>query len=130
MSNNQPEIKFVSKNWGFEKIIVNNERYCGKLLFFVKNKKCSLHYHGKKTETMYVQSGKIKILYCDDLEKIKTLDDRLKIEYCNTIILEKGDNFHIPIGRVHQIIAIEDTELFEFSTEDFIEDSYRLIKGN
>jgi hypothetical protein len=30
------EIKFVPKGWGFEKWIVNNEEYCGKLLYFVK----------------------------------------------------------------------------------------------
>lgn len=30
------EIKFVPKGWGFEKWIVNNEEYCGKLLYFAK----------------------------------------------------------------------------------------------
>lgn len=47
---------FVPKGWGFEKWIVNNEKYCGKILFFVKGKKCSYHYHEIKDETFYVQS--------------------------------------------------------------------------
>ena len=37
------EIKFVPKGWGFEKWFHNSEKYCGKLLYFVKGKKCSYH---------------------------------------------------------------------------------------
>jgi quercetin dioxygenase-like cupin family protein len=46
------------------------------------------------------------------------------------IILHGGDNFHIPLERVHQMIALEDSELIEFSTHDSPEDSFRVIKGN
>ena len=56
-------IKFVSKGWGFEKWIVNCEKYCGKLLYFVKGKKCSWHYHKIKDEVFYIQSGKILLRY-------------------------------------------------------------------
>jgi len=52
-------IEFVSKGWGHEKVICNTEEYCGKLLYFVKGKKCSFHYHKLKDETFYLQSGKI-----------------------------------------------------------------------
>ena len=114
------QIKFVSKGWGFEKWIVNNQEYCGKLLYFVKGKKCSWHHHKLKDETFYINSGKIKLLYSDD-------DD---IAYAHTIILNRGDNFHIYRGLRHQMIALEDTELFEFSTQHFDEDSYRLIQGD
>ena len=114
------EIKFVPKGWGFEKWIVNTEQYCGKLLYFVKGKKCSWHYHVLKDETFYIQSGKIKLLHSDE-------DD-----LCNAIevILNPGDKFHIYQGLKHQMIALEDTELFEFSTQHFDEDSYRIIKGD
>ena len=44
------DIKFVPKGWGFEKWIVNNEEYCGKLLYFAKGKRCSWHYHVLKDE--------------------------------------------------------------------------------
>jgi hypothetical protein len=33
-------------------------------------------------------------------------------------------------GVVHQMEALEDSELFEFSTQHFETDSYRLIKGD
>ena len=117
---NSSEIKFVPKGWGFEKWIVNNQEYCGKLLYFVKGKRCSWHYHKLKDETFYVQSGSILLKYYDK-------DD---IAHAHDIILKKGDKFHIYRGLRHQMLALEDTELFEFSTEHFDEDSYRVIKGD
>ena len=46
------------------------------------------------------------------------------------IVLGPGDNFHVYVGLRHQMVAIEDTELYEFSTQHFDEDSYRIIKGD
>jgi quercetin dioxygenase-like cupin family protein len=113
-------IKLVPKGWGFEKWIVNNEEYCGKLLYFVKGKKCSWHYHILKDETFYIQSGKILLTYGND--------DNLS--FAHELVLEKGDNFHITRGMRHQMLALEDTELFEFSTQHFDSDSYRVTKGD
>jgi len=114
------EIKFVPKGWGFEKWLVNNEKYCGKLLFFAKGRKCSWHYHKIKDETFFIQSGKIllKWSYQDD------------ILMADEIVLEKGDTWHVKTGQRHQMIAIQDTELIEFSTQHFDEDSYRVTKGD
>ena len=117
---NSSEINFVPKGWGFEKWIVNTEEYCGKLLYFVKGKKCSWHYHKLKDETFYIQSGKILLKYSDGDE----------ILYANKIILNSGDKFHIYRGLRHQMFALEDTELFEFSTQHFDEDSCRLERGD
>ena len=114
------EIKFVPKGWGFEKWIVNSKLYCGKLLYFVKGKRCSWHYHELKDEVFYVQSGRVKVLYSDEEDR----DD------AKEIILEAGDNFHVYRGLKHQIIALMDTELFEFSTQHFDSDSHRIIKGD
>lgn len=113
-------MKIVSKGWGFEKWIVNNEQYCGKLLYIIKDKKCSWHYHILKDETFYIHSGKILLIYSynDDYKEAQK------------IILSKGDTFHIDRKLRHQMIALEDTELFEFSTQHFDEDSYRVIKGD
>ena len=113
-------IKHVPKGWGWEKWIVNCEKYCGKLLYFVKDKKCSWHYHKIKDEVFYIQSGKIMVLYSEQ-------DDIQKAE---RIVLEPGDNFHVYTGLRHQMIALQDTELFEFSTQHLDEDSYRIIKGD
>ena len=52
------------------------------------------------------------------------------IENAHGQVLEKGDNFHVYRGLRHQMIALEDTELFEFSTQHFDEDSHRIIKGD
>ena len=122
---NSLEIKFVPKGWGFEKWIVNKEEYCGKLLYFVKGKRCSWHYHKLKDEVFYIQSGKIKVIYSDD-DQMYDGD----ILVANSVILGPGDNFHVYRGLRHQMIALEDTELFEFSTQHFDEDSYRIIKGD
>lgn len=149
----QPEIIVVSKSWGFEKWITNTEKYCGKLLYFVKGKKCSLHYHKLKDETFYVQSGKIVVYYHDNVDVIKNtvknadparLSSLLyngdlvrwdssatpKPEGLQKIVLKRGDNFYAPAMRVHQMLALEDTELYEFSTQHFDTDSYRIIKGD
>ena len=114
------EIKFVPKGWGFEKWIVNCNEYCGKLLYFVKGRKCSWHYHKLKDEYFYVQSGKILVFYSDE-------DDIIN---AHTTILVKGDNFHVYRGLRHRMEALEDTELFEFSTEHLDSDSYRIEKGD
>ena len=113
-------IEFHSKGWGFEKWIVNSEQYCGKILYFVKGRKCSWHYHKIKDEVFYVQSGKILLKYYDE-------DD---IALAHELILNRGDKFHVYRGLRHQMIALEDTELFEFSTQHFEDDSYRIIKGD
>ena len=117
---NSLPIKFVPKGWGFEKWIVNNQEYCGKLLYFVKGKRCSWHFHKLKDEVFYVQSGKILVKY-------STSDN---IDDASELILSRGDNFHVFRGLRHQMIAIEDTELFEFSTQHFDSDSYRIEKGD
>ena len=113
-------INFVSKGWGFEKWIVNTDEYCGKLLYFVKGKKCSWHYHVLKDETFYIQSGKILLKYSDD-----DIIDNAK-----ELVLEKGDKFHVYRGLRHQMYALEDTELYEFSTQHFDSDSHRVQKGD
>jgi quercetin dioxygenase-like cupin family protein len=113
-------IKYVPKGWGFEKWIVNCEEYCGKLLFFNKGKRCSWHYHILKDEVFYLQSGKMMVYYSNE-------DNILK---AHRLVLVSGQNFHVYRGLRHQMVALEDSELFEFSTQHFDSDSYRIIKGD
>ena len=114
--------KFVEKEWGYEIWLANNEKedYCGKLLHMIKGKKCSWHYHTLKDETFYLQDGKILLKYSDD-------DD---IKKAKEIVLNRGDKFHIYRGLRHQMYALEDTDLFEFSTQHFEHDSNRVIAGD
>ena len=113
-------IEIHPKGWGYEKWIVNKEDYCGKLLHMIKGKKCSWHYHELKDETFYLQDGKILLKYSDD-------DD---IKKAKEIVLNRGDKFHIYRGLRHQMFALEDTDLFEFSTQHFEHDSNRVIPGD
>lgn len=112
-------VNFVPKGWGFEKWLVNTS-YCGKLLYFVKGKSCSWHVHRVKDEVFYVHKGCIKLLYGES-------DDILE---AHTVCLNQGDTFHVYPGLRHKMIAIEDTELFEFSTKHEESDSIRIIKGD
>ena len=114
------EIKHVDKGWGYEKWIVNKEEYCGKLLFFNKGKRCSWHFHKLKDEVFYLQSGKMLVKYSDQND----------IGKAEELILESGQNFHVYRGLRHQMLALEDSELFEFSTQHFDSDSYRIEKGD
>lgn len=141
--------KFVSKSWGYEDWIVNNDKYCGKVLFFKKDKSCSLHYHKLKEETFYVQSGKLFVYYYNNpsidsyvhkpdlfnsmhgaillsncYNPITKQTDDYKIDYQ---ILEEGDSFHVPIGMRHRMTGLLDTVMFEFSTHHEDSDSYRII---
>ena len=113
-------MKFVKKGWGHELWIVNKPEYCGKLLYFNEGKQCSWHYHKIKDEVFYLQSGKLLVKYSDD----DNLDE------AKEKILEAGQNFHVYTRLRHQMIALENTELFEFSTQHFDEDSYRIVKGD
>jgi len=108
------------KGWGYEDWIVNNNAYCGKILHFDEGKRCSWHYHKIKQETFYVQKGKIHLWYGydNDINKAKTM------------ILEPGQKFEVPVGLRHQMLGLEDTDMFEFSTTHFESDSHRITKGD
>jgi len=108
------------KGWGSEQWIINTNLYCGKLLTFQEGKRCSFHYHKLKTETFFLDSGliEIKFSYGDVLEQAEST------------LLFPGESFHVPLGLRHQMCAVEDSRLYEFSTEHFEEDSYRIVKGD
>ena len=113
-------IKFVPKGWGYEKWIVNSPEYCGKILFFARDRKCSWHYHVLKDEVFYIQSGAIQVYYSTE-DSLETADTKILIE---------GDKFHVPRGMRHQMVALKDSLMFEFSTEHYDSDSYRIEKGD
>jgi mannose-6-phosphate isomerase-like protein (cupin superfamily) len=108
------------KGWGREMWIANNDLYCGKILEIRKGKRCSLHFHKLKTESFYLHSGRLRI-------RVKDTSDCDRVEEFE---LAAGECMDVPPGLVHQMEALEDAELFEFSTQHFDTDSYRLIKGD
>jgi len=111
---------FVFKGWGWEDWIANNDLYCGKRMFCLRGKKCSWHYHLKKSETFFVQSGSLLLLY-------GTSDD---LNYSSGRILSEGDEFHLVAETRHLFYGLKDTVFFEFSTHHEESDSIRVIKGD
>jgi quercetin dioxygenase-like cupin family protein len=112
-------VEIVPKGWGQEIIFVNNDEYCGKLLCFNKGKKFSMHYHLKKKETWYVSKGKFILIWVDTANGV-TYTEELCV----------GDVITNERGEPHQLIALEDAEVFEVSTKHYDNDSFRMWKGN
>jgi mannose-6-phosphate isomerase-like protein (cupin superfamily) len=109
----------VSKGWGHEVVIVNTPLYCGKILHFNTGAKFSMHFHMKKTETWYIQSGRFHFRWIDT-----TNADILES------MLVAGDCVTIHPGDPHQLACVESGDVYEFSTEHFDSDSYRVQKGD
>jgi len=106
------------KGWGHEVWIHNDERYCGKILVVKAGRRCSLHFHRRKHETFYVQSGRVRM-------RLRHPDGREE-----SFEMRKGDILEIAPGTAHQFTGIEECELFEFSTQHFEDDSVRIEKGD
>lgn len=111
--------EIVSKGWGFEKIIVNNTDYCGKILHFNKGAKFSGHLHREKRETFFILDGYVKVtgINTENAEPY-------------FIFLQKGEILDIPRNTIHQIEALEETDIIEFSTCHKDSDSYRYFPGD
>lgn len=105
-------MQIVKKVWGEEHWIVNCPEYCGKKMFLKKGMQCSLHYHKIKKETFYVESGLIRFILG-----------------LNTFVMKPGDIVEIAPMVQHQFGGLEDSVFFEFSTEHFDEDNYRLTQS-
>ena len=108
--------KTVPKVWGEEIWMVNTKEYCGKKLILRKGMRCSLHYHKKKDETFYIQSGKVLMEYGDS-ERVMFSDESIRIK---------------PEVR-HRFSGLEDSLIIELSTHHNEADSYRVegeLSGN
>lgn len=115
----QSETYVHKRGWGSELWVENINEYCGKVLFLDKGKRCSMHFHMNKMETMFLYAGRVNI---------DMIDAETGKKY--TVELKEGDSILIPRGQVHQIIALEDSDLIEFSTKHEETDSYRVEKGD
>jgi len=102
-------IKNVGKEWGSEEWIVNNEKYCGKILNLKPGFRGSIHYHKNKHETFYLLEGKI-LLELPPEEKI---------------IMNPGDVQILPPLKKHRFTPLENSKIIEFSTHHEDSDTYR-----
>ena len=111
------QIKQVSKRWGGETWLVNNEveNYCGKILHINAGHGTSMHYHFNKHETFYVLEGELL------LEILDTRDGEKQY-----ITLGKGEGFEVKRGQPHKLTSAVDTKVIEISTFHEDKDSHRL----
>lgn len=117
----------VTKVWGYELWIENNELYCGKHLHVLPTKWCSVHYHKNKKETFYIINGELKLEYSIDLN--------LSFWKCGIVkptrILKKGDSFTLEPMIAHRFTSNTSypCDFIEISTHHEDSDSYRIIQG-
>jgi mannose-6-phosphate isomerase len=111
-------LKRIEKPWGYELLWARTADYAGKVLHIKRGHKLSLQYHERKEETLLLYAGRMLLVLEDDQGILRE------------IRVAAGEAYHIPVGRKHRMIALdEDCEVFEVSTnhlEDVvrIEDSY------
>lgn len=96
------------KPWGYEKVLINTDKYLTKELFIKEDYRTSFHYHKKKDETMYIIKGSGYIEFKD------------RKEY-----FSKNDTIRIKPKTPHSIVAMENTLLQEVSTPH-LEDTIRI----
>jgi mannose-6-phosphate isomerase-like protein (cupin superfamily) len=109
-------IQRVEKPWGHELIWAKTADYVGKILHIRKGHMLSLQYHRQKEETVLVSSGKMLFLFEDEKGVMQEIP------------LSAGEAHHIPTGRKHRMIAVEDCDVFEVSTPQ-LDDVVRIEDG-
>jgi mannose-6-phosphate isomerase-like protein (cupin superfamily) len=111
----------VDKGWGVEIIWANNELYCAKLLCFkAPGAKMSMHFHAKKTETWFINTGQFIVRWIDT----ETATQHEKV-------LVPGSTWHNPPYQPHQLEAmLPESIVFEVSTEDNSNDNFRVQPGD
>jgi mannose-6-phosphate isomerase len=110
------KIQRVEKPWGYELIWAKTKDYVGKMLHIKKGHQLSLQYHKIKEETIYVSRGIMDFVFENEAGVL------------NTIRLVPGEAHHIPTGKKHRMIAVEDCDIFEVSTPH-LDDVVRLEDG-
>ncbi len=92
------------KPWGYELLWALTPSYAGKILHINRGQRLSLQYHEKKEETLLVYTGRVVLVFEDDQGVLSETE------------LSPGQAHHIPVGRRHRLIAVEDSDVFEVST--------------
>ncbi|CAB4124374.1 hypothetical protein UFOVP49_212 [uncultured Caudovirales phage] len=109
----------IKKGWGYEDIFVTNDMYCGKFLHFKEGAKFSMHFHAKKHETWRIVSGEFVVEWINK-ENAKVYSELL---YPGSIWVNE------PL-KPHRLICRKEGSVLEISTEDSVEDNYRVMPGD
>ena len=100
-------MKKIKKPWGYEVLVEKNKKYMFKKLFMKKNHRCSLQYHRKKTETIFVLEGKLKIFFGKSEKNLKSK------------IFKPQQTITILPKIIHRMQALVDTTYLECSSPEF-----------
>jgi len=106
-------MRVIEKPWGKEEVIEINDKYMVKKLTMLKNHRCSLQLHNHKKETIYVLSGKLRII---SGQNIKELSSR---------VYSEGETITILPGIIHRMEGAEESVYLEASTPE-MDDVVRL----
>lgn len=106
-------LKVVEKPWGREIWLALTDKYAFKVIESKAGFRHSLHYHARKHEHVYVESGVLQIEWENESGEMVTL------------MLRPGDVVENKPGRKHRAMAIEDVRLIEVSTPE-LDDVVRL----
>lgn len=103
----------ILKPWGSETLLEINGKYMVKLLFMKANHRCSLQYHEKKIETIYVVEGELRIYSGSSQERLS---------YKSYL---PGDAVTFFPGEIHRMEGVTDCKYIEASTPE-LDDVIRL----
>jgi len=102
----------VDKPWGYELIWARTDRYVGKVLHVNAGHVLSRQYHNLKDETMHLLRGELILRLGDGASATERR-------------FRAGESVHIPPLTIHQIEAVEDSDVLEASTPE-LDDLVRL----
>jgi mannose-6-phosphate isomerase-like protein (cupin superfamily) len=108
--------KIVLKPWGREIWYAEQAAYAGKVLEISAGKRLSLQYHERKTETLYLLSGRVIVTFRPLVAGETPAAAKVSVEHEHT--WEAGQALHIPVHTIHRFAAVTDTVLLEVSTPD------------
>jgi mannose-6-phosphate isomerase-like protein (cupin superfamily) len=115
--------KIVEKPWGREIWYADQAAYAGKVLEVKQGRRLSLQYHERKTETLYLLSGKV-LLTLRTIASSETPAVSL-VTPADQCVWLPGQALHVPVRTIHRFEALEDSVLLEVSTP-FLDDIVRL----
>jgi mannose-6-phosphate isomerase len=114
-------VSTVVKPWGGEELLAHTGLYALKRIHVKPGARPSLQYHERKSESLYLLSGLLKIEMGDSADAL-IVDE-----------LRPGEVVDVPRGRIHRVNALEESVLIEVSTPELddvvrLEDDYGRAK--
>ncbi len=118
--------KIVEKPWGREIWYADQAAYAGKVLEVRAGQRISLQYHERKTETLFLLSGRVKLTF----RPLAPGEDPTTAALAEPSVWSPGQALHVPVRTIHRFEALEDSVLLEVSTPDLtdvvrLQDDYR-----